>query len=120
QAGWLSRVFLGSQWRDVWTTPVSAPLLDLKTFDGGIRLVRRGGGMQTKNARIESAGGNVWVFRSIDKDPKRLLDPDTADSAIGDLVQDLTSTVHPFAPLVVAPLLEAAGVIHATPMLIVM
>jgi hypothetical protein len=120
QAGWLSRVFLGAQWRDVWTTPVSAPVLDLKTFDGGIRLVRRGGGMQTKNVRIESAGGSVWVFRSIDKDPKRILDPDTANSAIGDIIQDLTSTVHPLAPLVVAPLLEAAGVIHATPLLVIM
>src|SRR5260370_9791507 len=89
QAGWLSRVFLGSQWRDVWTTPVSAPVLDLKTFDGGIRLVRRGGGLQTKNFRIENAGGNDWVFPSIDKGPKRILDPDTANSAVGTIIQAL-------------------------------
>lgn len=117
QAGWLTRIVLGAQWRDVWTTPVSAPVLDLTTFDGGIRLVRRGGGMQIKNLRLESVRGNVWVFRSIDKDPERILDPDTAKSAIGTILQDLTSTEHPLAPLVVAPLLETAGVIHATPFL---
>jgi hypothetical protein len=39
---------------------------------------------------------------------------------LGDIVQDLTSTVHPGGALVVAPLLEAAGVLHATPQLAVM
>src|ERR1700737_3541227 len=45
--GWVKRLFLGGQWRDVWTTPVEVPVLDLKTFDGGLRPVRRGGGLQT-------------------------------------------------------------------------
>jgi hypothetical protein len=120
EANWLSRMLLGAQWRQVWTAQVTAPVLDLKTFDGGLALVRRGGGLQTKNVRLQSNNGRVWVFRSIDKDSKRMLDPETADSAVGDLVQDLTSTAHPFAALVVAPLLEAADVIHATPQLVVM
>jgi hypothetical protein len=119
-ASWFSRILLGDQWREVWTTPVEAPILDLSTFDGGLTPVQRGGGLQTKNLRLESKTGNVWVFRSIDKDPKRMLSPESANSVIGDIIQDLTSTAHPFAPLVVAPLLEAAGVIHATPRLVVM
>src|ERR1700688_2820225 len=34
EAGWLTRVLLGAQWRDLWTTPVEVPVLDLRSFDG--------------------------------------------------------------------------------------
>src|ERR671937_168219 len=120
QAGWLTRFFLGSQWRDLWTTPIEAPVLDLDSFDGGLRPERRGGGQQTSNLRLESGNGNTWSFRSVDKDPTRMLDPETRESALADIVQDLTSTIHPGAALVVAPLLEAVGVLHSTPQLAVM
>jgi hypothetical protein len=57
----------------------------------------------------------------VDKDPTRMFDPDTRESMAADLlVRDMTSTAHPTAALVVAPLLEAAGVLHATPELFVM
>ncbi|HZX96846.1 MAG TPA: hypothetical protein VFE90_20165 [Myxococcales bacterium] len=114
------RFFFGSQWRDAWTVPIEAPVLDLDRFDGGLKAERRGGGLQTINLHFKSANGRTWVFRSMDKDPTRILDPDTRESVFGDILQDLTSTVHPCAALVVAPLLEAAGVPHATPELVVL
>jgi hypothetical protein len=120
EAGWLTQFFLGSQWRDLWTTPIEAPVLDLQSFDGGLRPERRGGGQQTRNLRLQSGNGHTWSFRSVDKDPTGQLDPETRASALGDIVQDLTSTVHPGAALVVAPLLEAVGVLHATPRLALM
>ena len=120
EAGWFARFFLGAQWRDMWTTPIEVPVLDLETFDGGLQPERRGGGQQTTSFRLQSGNGHTWSFRSVDKDPSRMLDPETRESALGDLVRDLTSTVHPGAALVVAPLLEAAGVLHATPRLAVM
>jgi len=120
QAGWLRRFLLGAQWRELWTTPIEVPILNLESFDGGLKPERRGGGQQTKNLRLQSGNGRAWVFRSVDKDAKVMLDPQTRESAIGDVVQDLTSTLHPGGALVVAPLLEAAGVLHATPQLAVM
>jgi hypothetical protein len=120
EAGWLSRLVLGEQWRDLWTTPIEVPVLDLHTFDGGLRPQHRGGGLQTTNIHLKSRNGRTWVFRSVDKDATGLLDPETRASVLGDIVQDLTSTVHPGAALVVAPLLEAAGVLHATPQLAIM
>ena len=120
KAGWFGRVLLGEQWRDLWTTPIEVPVLDLDTFDGGLRPFRRGGGLQTKNLRLKSGKGRTWVFRSVDKDVSGLLDPDTRASIFGEILQDLTSTIHPGAALVVAPLLDAAGVLHATPQLAVM
>jgi hypothetical protein len=120
QAGPVYRFFFGSQWRDAWIVPIDAPILDLDKFDGGLEPERRGGGLQTTNVHFKSANGRTWVFRSMDKDPTRVLDPDTRESVIGDIYQDLTSTAHPCAALVVAPLLEAAGVLHATPQLAIL
>src|SRR5262245_40242272 len=120
RAGWLYSFFLGAHWRDAWTTPIEVPVLDLSTFDGGLRTDRLGGGLETKNLHFKSANGRTWAFRSVDKDPTRILDEDTRESLIGDLYQDETSTAHPYGALMVAPLLEAAGVLHATPQLVVL
>src|SRR5215470_4263140 len=119
-AGPVYRFFFGTQWREAWTVPIEAPVLDLDAFDGGLKPERRGGGLQTINVHFKSAHGRTWVFRSMDKDPTRVLDPDTRASVIGDIYQDMTSTAHPCGALVVAPLLEAAGIPHATPQLIVL
>src|SRR3954465_428408 len=78
RAGWLYSFFLGAHWRNVWTTPIDVPVLDLGTFGGGMRPIRLGGGLETKNLHFKSADGRVWAFRSVDKDPTRVLDPDTA------------------------------------------
>jgi hypothetical protein len=120
EANWFSRLLLGAQWRDLWTTEIEAPVLDLQTFDGGLRTQRGGGGQQTKSLRLKSGNGRTWAFRSVDKDLGRMLDPETRESVLGDIVQDTTSTVNPGGALVVAPLLEAAGVLHSTPRLAVM
>src|SRR5437868_401435 len=114
------RFFFGSQWRDAWTTPIDAPVLDLDTFDGGLTPERLGGGLQTTSVHFKSARGNRWVWRSMDKDPTRVLDPDTRESVIGDIFKDLTSTAHPCGALVVAPLMDAVGVLHPIPQLAVL
>jgi hypothetical protein len=120
RAGWFGRLFLGSQWRDLWTTPIRVPVLDLHLFDGGLTPDREGGGLQTLNLRFKTANGHRWVFRGVDKDPKRVLEPEVRESLLGALAQDLTSTANPGAALMVAPLLDAADVLHATPSLYVM
>jgi hypothetical protein len=37
QAGWARRWLLGSTSREIWNTPVRVPVLDLRTFAGGLR-----------------------------------------------------------------------------------
>jgi hypothetical protein len=120
RAGWFYGFFLGEHWRDTWTTPVEVPLLDLDAFDGGLRPDRQAGGMETVNLHFKSGNGNTWAFRSVDKEPGRTLDPDTRNSWIGDLFQDETSSAQPYGAMMVPPLLEAAGVLHATPQLAVL
>jgi hypothetical protein len=103
-AGWFHNFFLGEHWRDSWTTRIEVPLLDLDTFDGGLRPDRRGGGMETTNLHFKSANGNAWAFRSVDKDPRqKLLDEDTRNSWIGDLFKDEVSSAQPYGALLVPP-----------------
>lgn len=120
RASWSFRVFFGDAWRDDWTTPIRVRKLDLSTFDGGLTPVRKGGGQQTSSLHLKSANGRTWAFRSVDKDPRRAMDEQTRKSLLAEIMRDVTSTAHPVASLAVAPLLEAAGVPHATPELFVM
>src|SRR3954465_4973619 len=75
RAGWLYSFFLGEHWRDAWTTPIEGPGLGFESSGAGMRLPRLGGGLETKNLHFKSADGRTWAFRSVDKDPTRLLDP---------------------------------------------
>ena len=49
------RIFLGDTYRDLWTTPVLAPVVNLHTYAGGLKPDKEGGGHQTKNLRFDSA-----------------------------------------------------------------
>jgi hypothetical protein len=122
RAGSFFRFFFGGQWRDDWTTAIQVPELDLETFDGGLTPDRQGGhGLQTNSLRLKSGNGNTWAFRSVDKDARKALEPELRGSVAGDLYRDITTTSqHPVGALVVAPLLDAVGVPHATPQLFVM
>src|SRR5262249_31395719 len=120
ELGWFGRFVLGSQWRYLWTTPIQVPVLDLDTFDGGLTPEREGGGLETLNLHFKSANGHSWVFRSVDKDLTRVLPPEARQSLLAFLAQDFTSTENPAGAVIIAPLLEAAGVLHSTPSYYVM
>ncbi len=118
--GWLHRFFFGNHYRDLWTTPIRAEVLDLETFAGGLTPAQRGGGEQTKSIRFKGADGREYQFRSIDKDPTAALPPALQQTAARDIVRDQTSAGHPVGFLVVSPILEAVGVLHAKPRIAVL
>jgi len=76
KAGWFHDFWFGKHWRDLWTTPITVPILDLSTFAGGLTPIKVGGGLQTKSLRFQGKDGNVWKFRSMSKDPTKVLDAD--------------------------------------------
>ncbi len=119
-AGWLHRFFLGNHYRDLWTTPVNVEVLDLDTVAGGLRPTKRGGGQQTRSLRFKSTDGREFAFRSVNKDPTVLLPAELRGTVVGRVVQDQTSSGHPAAALVVAPLLDAAGVLHSNPRMVML
>jgi hypothetical protein len=120
RAGTVHRVLYGDLWRDLWTTPVRVPVLDLAAYAGGLKTVRRGGGMQTKSLRFLGADGIQYKFRSLDKDPSQTLDKALRETFVDDILQDLISTANPYGALVAAPLLTAAGTLQAPPSLVIL
>src|SRR4051812_39729841 len=120
RAGTLGRFFYGEHYRDLWTAPLTVPLLSLDHYAGGLRPLVRGGSQQTKSLRFTGADGREYVFRSIDKDPSPSLPPELRGTYASRVFRDLISAQHPGGSLVVARLLDAAGVLHATPQLAVM
>ena len=112
QASGLHRLLFGREYRSLWSTPISVPVLDLRTFGGGLKPLSKGGGQQTKSLLLQAADGREFFFRSVDKDPSATLPPELRTTVAGDVVRDQTSSALPTAPLVVGPLLDAAGVLH--------
>lgn len=120
EAGFLHRIFYGGLWRDLWSTPIDVPVLDLERFAGGLKPTKRGGGFQTKSLRFSSPSGREFKFRSIDKDPAKVLPEDLQETFVADIVQDLIATSNPVSALVAVPIINAAGVLNAEPILIVL
>jgi len=120
RAGPLRRLFFGSDYRSLWATPMRVPVLDLARYAGGLTPIQRGGGQQTKSLRFSAADGRQLQFRSVDKDPQAILPPELRETLAADIVQDQISAAHPVGALVVSPILDAVGVLHADPRLAVL
>src|SRR6478672_4125199 len=114
------RWFDGDSYRGLWTTTIRVPVLNLQTFaPGGLRAVKEGGGMQTKNLRLEASSGDEYVFRLIDKAASGV-PSELRGTPVQQILQDVVSSENPAAAPVAAPIVEAAGVLHATAKLVVM
>ncbi len=119
-AGWVHRLFLGDHYRDLWTSPVEVPVLDLKQFAGGLTPVEAGGGFQTKSLRFRAGDGSYYKFRSVNKDPKAVLPLELQNTIAADLAQDHISTSHPAGALIVDELAGAVGVPRLHPRLVLL
>ena len=119
QAGGLHRTLLGNGYRDLWATPLRVQVLDLATFGGGLRPLKESGGNQTKSLRFVTPDGTEYVFRSVAKDAVTF-PPAFKGTVVQSIARDQVSSHFPVAGLVAAPILQAAGVLHVTPMLVVM
>ncbi len=120
EAGWLHELFFGAHWRDLWTTPVKVDVVDLNTYGGGLTPLKRGGGLQTLSLRFKGGDGKEYKFRSLDKDPKKVLPKDLQESIGAVIVQDQISSSNPYAGFVVNEILKGAGVYHSEYQLVVL
>lgn len=118
QKGKIHQVFLGSNYRDTWAIPATFPTLDLTQEMGGLTILKRGGGMQTKSLRVENPNGKEFVLRSVNKYPENAIPAILRMTIAKDIVQDQISASHPYASLAVARLAEEAGIIHTNPKIV--
>ncbi|HEX7023238.1 MAG TPA: hypothetical protein VF187_00350 [Gemmatimonadales bacterium] len=120
RANGIQRFLQGEHYRELWTLPIPVEVLDLATFDGGLRPTDEGGGMQTRTLHFVSGTGRQWGFRSIDKEPTRAIHPLFRRGIIAWMLQDQTSSSHPAGALVVAPLEAALGLPPDHPRMVVL
>ncbi|UHG90783.1 BamA/TamA family outer membrane protein [Spirosoma oryzicola] len=116
-AGSVKRFWFGDNYRDVWTSPLTVPVLDLKKEQ--LVPTERGGGMQTLSLRLVDPKKREYAIRSIEKYPEKAIPTELRSGLANDIVQDQISASHPFGALAVAPLAEAAGVYHTNPRVVV-
>jgi len=120
RAGGLKRILWGGNYRDLWTRPLRVPVLDPDTFAGGLTPLRAGGDFASNTLHLRGADGRRYVFRSINKDVSKGLGPEFEGTLVEWIVQDQVSASFPAAPSLVDPLLDAAGVLHVRPRMVVM
>lgn len=117
-AGKFKRFLLGDHYRDTWTTPVSAPILNFDEAKGGLEILEKGGGQQTFSLKLKADNGKFYSLRSIQKDPSPTLPIPLQYSFADDVVQDQISASHPFGAFILPPLGDAAGIYHTNPRLV--
>ncbi|MTI22616.1 hypothetical protein E1176_16410 [Fulvivirga sp. RKSG066] len=113
-----AKKLFGENYRDVWKTKIEVPIFDIGKEKGGLKIVQRGGGMQTKSLRLEAADGRQYVLRSIEKYPENAVPEILRNTFAVDLVQDQISAAHPYGALVVPFLADAAGIYHTNPKIV--
>ncbi len=109
------RFLFGESYRKLWAAPVKLKIFRLEKEKGGLRIVKQGGGLQTKSVRLEDPTGQQWVLRTVQKYPERGLPENLRKTVARDILQDQVSGTHPFSALTVPPLAEALGIPHANP-----
>ena len=110
---------VGNNYRKEWGTEMkNVRLFDIGKEHGGLKIVQRGGGLQTKSLRLEDKQGKQYVLRSIEKFADKAVPSALRGTIAAKLVGDQVSASHPYAALVVPPMAQAVGVYHTNPELV--
>lgn len=119
--------FWGERYRKYFSTDVKAPTVNLDTLFGGLIPVRKGGGHQSKSLRLEDTQGREYVMRALRKNALQYLQAvafkdqyikgDFDDTVAENLLLDVFTGSHPYAPFTIATLSKAVGVMHTNPKL---
>ncbi len=117
----------GERYRKQYGTKVKAKKVRLDTLFGGLKPIRKGGGHQSKSLRLEDKDGREYVMRALRKNALQYLqavafktqyiEGQFDDTYSEDLLLDVFTGSHPYAPFTVATLAKAIGVLHTKPQL---
>ncbi|KPL16321.1 MAG: hypothetical protein AMS26_04925 [Bacteroides sp. SM23_62] len=118
KAGKFKRIFFGDNYREEWIIPVEVPVFDFNNEKGGLEIVKKGGGGQTKSLRLENDKEQQYVLRSLEKDPSKVIPEVVKIELAVDLAQDQMSAYLPWAALSVPRMADAAEIYHTNPKIV--
>ncbi len=117
----------GDRYRKYYSTEVKAPTVNLDILFGGLTPVRKGGGHQSKSLRLKDSEGREYVMRALRKNALQYLqavafkdqyiEGQFNDTYTEDLLLDVFTGSHPYAPFTIGKLADAVGVYHTNPVL---
>ena len=117
----------GDRYRKLYSTEVSAPTVNLDTLYGGVRIIRKGGGNQSKSLRLKDKKGAQYVMRALRKNAVQYLqavmfkdqfiEGQFDNTGTEDLILDVFAGSHPYAPFAIGTLSDAVDVYHTNPKL---
>jgi Calcineurin-like phosphoesterase/Haemolysin secretion/activation protein ShlB/FhaC/HecB len=117
----------GNHYRDIYSTKINAKVTTLDTLYGGLEVMRKGGGHQTRSLRLRTKDGRELNMRALRKSATQYLQTvlfkDTyiqdefEKTAIEELILDFYTAAHPYAFTVVPDLSNAAKIYHTNPKL---
>jgi hypothetical protein len=112
----LQRLLVGENYRSTWSEPVVLKVFHVNREQGGFQVVGAAG---TKASRILSLrnkkDGLSYELKTLDKDPENTVPFAIRARSARSLTRDMISAADPYAPLVVWPLANAAGIISPQP-----
>jgi hypothetical protein len=111
------RFLFGENYRKEFAAPTTLPIIHLSQIHGGLTPEKTGGGMQTVSLRLKDRTGKEWVLRNLEKNPDPLIPEALRQTFVRDVLDDYMSAQHPFSPLIVPVLANAAKVPHANPII---
>lgn len=118
EGGTFYEKLLGENYRAAWSQKIEVPVFDFGRDKGGLRILKRGEGLQTLSLRLADSSGREYVLRSVEKYPEAAVPEVLRKTFAQSPVQDRLSASHPYAALAVAPLAEAVGLFHTHPRLV--
>lgn len=117
----------GDHYRDVYSTKIQAQVATLDTLYGGLEVVRKGGGHQTRSLRLKTKDGRELNMRALRKSATQYLQTvlfkdtyvqdDFEQTQVEQLILDFYTAAHPYAFMVVPDLSDAAKIYHTNPKL---
>ncbi|WP_457615684.1 metallophosphoesterase [Lutibacter sp.] len=112
----------GKHYRKYYGTKVLAKTVLLDTLLGGLHPVRKGGGNQSKSLRLVDKNNKEYVMRALRKSATQYLQAVAYknkyighkfdDTFTEDLLMDIYTTAHPYAPFAVNTLADAINIYH--------
>lgn len=117
----------GNRYRKYFGKSVTAPVAQLDTLYGGLKVIKEGGGHQSYSIRLEDENGKEYSMRSLRKNALKFLkfkipgvaytEEDYDDTFTEEVLTDFFTTAHPYMQLVINPLAKSVNVNHSSPSL---